>query len=60
MLREEEIAKLLAGATSMSAAVRALIDEANRAGGRDNITALAFRLEDAAAPVPQRQSSTRP
>ena len=53
MLREEQIAKLLAGATSLSAAVRALIDEANRAGGRDNITALAFRLEDAAAPVPQ-------
>jgi PPM family protein phosphatase len=53
MLGEDQIAKLLSGATSMSAAVRALVDEANRAGGRDNITALAFRLEDAAAP--QRQ-----
>ncbi len=53
MLGEDQIAKLLVGATSMSAAVRALVDEANRAGGRDNITALAFRLEDAAAP--QRQ-----
>jgi PPM family protein phosphatase len=53
MLTEEQIAKLLAGATSMAAAVRALVEEANRAGGRDNITALAFRLEDAAAP--QRQ-----
>ena len=51
MLGEEQIAKLLAGATSMEAAVRALVDEANRAGGRDNITALAFRLEDAAAPA---------
>ena len=50
MLGEERIAKLLAGASSMSAAVRALVDEANRAGGRDNITALAFRLDDAAAP----------
>jgi len=50
MLGEEQIAKLLAGATSMDAAVRALVDEANRAGGRDNITALAFRLEDSAAP----------
>jgi PPM family protein phosphatase len=50
MLDEARIAKLLTGATSMDAAVRALIDEANRAGGRDNITALAFRLEDAAAP----------
>ncbi len=53
MLSEEQIAKLLSGATSMAAAVRALVEEANRAGGRDNITALAFRLEDAAAP--QRQ-----
>ena len=51
MLGEEQIAKLLAGASSMDAAVRALVDEANRAGGRDNITALAFRLEDAAAPA---------
>ena len=32
-------------------AVRALVDEANRAGGRDNITVVAFRLEDAAAPA---------
>jgi protein phosphatase len=53
MLGEEQIAKLLARATSMDAAVRALVDEANRAGGRDNITTLAFRLEDAAAPQPQ-------
>ena len=51
MLGEEQIAALLAGATSMDAAVRALVDEANRAGGRDNITALAFRLDDAAAPA---------
>jgi PPM family protein phosphatase len=51
MLGEEQIAKLLSGATSMETATRALVDEANRAGGRDNITALAFRLEDAAAPA---------
>src|SRR3954452_19083198 len=51
MLGEEQIAKLLTGATSMDAAVRALVDEANRAGGRDNVTALAFRVEDAAAPA---------
>src|SRR3954447_3928445 len=58
MLGEEQIAKLLAGATSMSAAVRALVDEANRAGGRDNITALAFRLEDAAAPQQSHEDAT--
>lgn len=58
MLSEEQIAKLLAGAGSMSAAVRALVDEANRAGGRDNVTALAFRLEDAAAPQQSHEDAT--
>ena len=50
MVDEERIAAVLAGADSMKEAVRALVDEANGAGGRDNITALAFRLDDAAAP----------
>src|ERR1044072_6117311 len=50
MLDDDRIARLLAGASSLDAAVRALVDEANRAGGRDNITALAFRLEDASPP----------
>jgi PPM family protein phosphatase len=50
MISEEQIARILSGATSMEAAVRALVDEANRAGGRDNITALAFRLQDAEVP----------
>jgi protein phosphatase len=58
MLAEEQIAKLLAGANSMDTAVRALVDEANRAGGRDNITALAFRLEDAAAPKQSHEDPT--
>jgi PPM family protein phosphatase len=51
MVDEERIAGTLADAGSMKEAVRALVDDANRAGGRDNITALAFRLEDAAAPM---------
>ena len=58
MLGEDQIAKLLTAANSMNAAVRALVDEANRAGGRDNITALAFRLEDAAAPQAQHDDAT--
>jgi PPM family protein phosphatase len=58
MIDEQRIAKLLRGASSMEAAVRGLVDEANRAGGRDNITALAFRLEDAAAPQRQPESAT--
>jgi serine/threonine protein phosphatase PrpC len=50
MVDEERIAALLGDAGSMKEAVRALVDAANKAGGRDNVTALAFRLEDAAAP----------
>lgn len=51
MLDDETIARILSRATSLDAAVRALVDEANRAGGRDNITVVAFRLEDPAAPA---------
>jgi PPM family protein phosphatase len=51
MVDEERIAAVLSATTSMREAVRTLVDEANGAGGRDNITALAFRLGDAAAPL---------
>ena len=54
MVNEERIAAVLSSATSMREAVRALVDEANGAGGRDNITALAFRLGDAAAPLGEK------
>jgi serine/threonine protein phosphatase PrpC len=49
MLDDEQIARLLSRASSMDSAVRALVDEANRAGGRDNITVVVFRLADAEA-----------
>jgi serine/threonine protein phosphatase PrpC len=49
MLDDEKIAHILSRATSLQSAVRALVDEANRAGGRDNITVVLFRLEDADA-----------
>ena len=49
MLDDEKIARVLSRATSLQSAVRALVDEANRAGGRDNITVVSFRLEDADA-----------
>jgi PPM family protein phosphatase len=58
MLDDETIGRLLARATSLQAAVRALIDEANRAGGRDNITILAFRLVDADAPSQAPEGAT--
>ncbi len=51
MLDDEQISRVLTRATSLNNAVRALVDEANRAGGRDNITVVAFRLEDTAAPA---------
>jgi len=51
MLDDDDIARIVSRATSLSSAVRALVDEANRAGGRDNITVVAFRLEDTAAPA---------
>ena len=58
MLDDEEIARILARATSLEAAVRALVDEANRAGGRDNITVVAFRVEDTAAPAAANPGAT--
>ncbi|MFN8160379.1 MAG: Stp1/IreP family PP2C-type Ser/Thr phosphatase [Solirubrobacterales bacterium] len=60
MIGEAAISRLLAGATSMEAAVRALVAEANRAGGRDNITAVAFRLEDAATVAPAAPAGPAP
>ncbi len=58
MVDERRIASALSSAGSMEEAVRALVDEANEAGGRDNITALAFRLEDAAAPQRAPEGAT--
>lgn len=44
MLDDGRIQSLLVGATSLEAAVTALIAEANRAGGRDNITVVTFAV----------------
>jgi len=49
MVPERRIGELLGAAPDLAAAARSLVDEANRAGGRDNITVVLFRLEDAAA-----------
>ena len=51
MVNEERIAQILNASPSLDEAVRALVAEANERGGRDNITAIAFRLEDPTAPV---------
>jgi PPM family protein phosphatase len=58
MLDDDQIARLLSRASTMQTAVRALVDEANRAGGRDNITVVLFRLEDAAAPARAAEGAT--
>src|SRR5919106_541928 len=49
MVSDEEIQEILTGARSLRSAVNKLVDAANRRGGRDNITAVAFRLADADA-----------
>jgi protein phosphatase len=49
MVPDGEIAEILADAKSLRSAVNRLVDAANRGGGRDNITAVAFRLADADA-----------
>jgi serine/threonine protein phosphatase PrpC len=46
MVPEERVTEILAGADELESAAQALIDEANRAGGRDNITVVLFRLEE--------------
>ena len=46
MLAEARIVEILTGATSLQEAADRLIDEANEAGGRDNITVILFRVEE--------------
>src|SRR3954465_6469789 len=47
MLSDEQIERTLADAPDLQAAGQALIDAANGAGGRDNITVILFRVEEA-------------
>jgi len=46
MVREEQLHEILTESDSLETAVNRLVAEANRAGGRDNITAVLFRLGD--------------
>jgi PPM family protein phosphatase len=61
MIPEAHVAQVLAEATSLAGAGRMLIDAANDAGGRDNITVVLFRLEDvvAGASAPQETDEHR-
>ena len=46
MISEERVREVLAAHDNLDGAADALIDEANEAGGRDNITVVLFRLEE--------------
>jgi PPM family protein phosphatase len=49
MVSDEEIRRILSESKSLRSAVAKLVEAANRGGGRDNITAVAFRVADADA-----------
>jgi PPM family protein phosphatase len=55
MISEEQLASVLQTHTDLSQAAQALINEANAAGGRDNITVVLFRLEEAAGGLAEEQ-----
>ena len=52
MLKDHRVAEILDESSSLEEAVTWLVNEANEAGGRDNITVVAFRLEEGEA-VPE-------
>jgi PPM family protein phosphatase len=49
MISEGEVADILRSHSSLDDAARTLVDAANRAGGRDNITVVLFRVSEAGA-----------
>lgn len=51
MVAEREVARVLGASTSIAAAGRALVDAANAAGGRDNITVVLFSVEEVGGPA---------
>jgi protein phosphatase len=48
MISEDTITEVLRSTSSLDEAARGLIEQANEAGGRDNITVVLFRLEEVA------------
>jgi len=49
MVSDDQIQEILVNSRNLRTAVTKLVDAANRQGGRDNITAVAFRVADADA-----------
>ena len=60
MITEKEIVDILDRETRLDRAAEQLIDAANEAGGRDNITVILFRLEDLGADVDQPTMTDMP
>jgi serine/threonine protein phosphatase PrpC len=58
MVPESQVADIVRGAPSLREAGQALIDAANAAGGRDNITVILFALEDIGGPDPALDQPT--
>jgi protein phosphatase len=57
MVPEAQVGEILTTAASLAAAGRSLIDAANDAGGRDNITVVLFRLEEVGSAAPATQAT---
>jgi protein phosphatase len=58
MVGDERIRDLIVASPTLDAATRSLVEEANRAGGRDNITVVLFEVEDPARPISRRDGPT--
>jgi protein phosphatase len=58
MVKDARIAELLAEHDTLDQLVRALVEEANQAGGRDNITVVAFSLEGVTDIAPDDPAAT--
>jgi protein phosphatase len=60
MVPEARLAEIVGENSTLARAGRALIAEANAAGGRDNITVILFRLEEVAGGPPRPAKSAEP
>ncbi len=58
MVKDTRIAELLGETETLDGVVRALVEEANHAGGRDNITVVAFNLEGVSDIAPDDPGAT--
>jgi PPM family protein phosphatase len=58
MVTERRIAEVLDSTPGLDDAVSQLVEEANEAGGRDNITVVAFRLEEAEVAAAVEEGAT--